>query len=722
MTCFPLHRHFLLAFAMLLAGALVLNAQTTAPASDVPRTISYQGILSSDGKAYADGEYDITVTLYGDRHGTNHVWQYTYTTRVIGGVFNLYLGEGRPLPDLSKMNMPLWIGTSVNGAEEMRPLTPLSASPYALNVPDRAITTTKIADGAVTAEKVDLDYISEVQIEGEKISAKGTVLNLVGTPSVPLSFDEETQSVTIGRVPAQTGDNEKEAGILAGTANVWSVNGDGWDATLGSSYTPAAGDWLGTSNAVDLLIKVNGQRTMLYQQTGAFTTPNIIGGAASNSITNSTASIIGGGGSNTIDEGIYNVIGGGEGNSLTNLIYNDYNTIGGGEANSTEDGEHNAIGGGYGNSIEKGRMNVIGGGENNAMFPPSPGERINWATIGGGEGNVISGGVWGTIGGGFGNTVTGGYGAIGGGQGNQVGQMSSTIAGGQDNIINDCFDLCFIGGGLSNLISGGRSAIGGGEDNTIPVSATHAFIGSGRNNLAGAYYSAIAGGDGNNISTSAMHASIGGGEANTAGGSHTTIPGGDNLLTNASYAQSAMGFFNAPRGMVANRPVPGGLTDDPLFMIGNGDYNVGNPVRSNAFEVSYNGHSVVYDANGNTNGGGRIPIEGGTYTDNITYAWGDIAAGGAINSDFGVVNVANAPVGTYTITINVQDPLGNPVTLNNGSVTATVIDNFGSHGCTSISVSQLGIPGPNQFMVRTYQGLDCQPTDLPFTFKVTGRP
>src|SRR5690606_25345942 len=84
---------FLLSTALCLAaGATALQGQTTIPATDIPRTISYQGLLTStDGVPFADGEYGITVTLYGDEQGTRPVWRQTCTTQVSGGIFNLYL-------------------------------------------------------------------------------------------------------------------------------------------------------------------------------------------------------------------------------------------------------------------------------------------------------------------------------------------------------------------------------------------------------------------------------------------------------------------------------------------------------------------------------------------------------------------------------------------------------------------------------------------------------
>jgi hypothetical protein len=78
-----------------------------------------------------------------------------------GGVFNLHPGSGAlPLHGAERMNRPLWIGTRSGNSDEMCLLTRLSSAPYALNVADNAITSGKLASGAVTSDKIAVDYIA----------------------------------------------------------------------------------------------------------------------------------------------------------------------------------------------------------------------------------------------------------------------------------------------------------------------------------------------------------------------------------------------------------------------------------------------------------------------------------------------------------------------------------------------------------------------------------
>lgn len=710
MTCFPSRTRVIIIALFLLAGGIAMHAQTTTT-TDVPRTISYQGLLStSDGATFSDGRYQVTVTLYADQQGTRQIWQNTYSTQVNDGVFNLYLGEGKPLPDLSSMNMPLWIGTSVDGAGEMRPLTPLSASPYALNVPAKSITSEKLADGAVTAEKLAVDYISEVQIDGQKISAKGTVLNLVGTPTVPLSYDEETQSVTIGQLPAQTGDKEKGASPLGTTFDFWTLQGDG-RMDNGLVVVPAPGDWIGTSAAgapgIPFDMRANGATTLVLQPSttpGAFN--NIVGGTGNAIGFPSDASVIGGGGglgalaNNIFGTSNKSVISGGETNTIGTAgppaTGVNFAAIGGGQMNTIAGGPHSTISGGIANSIT-GPMSTIGGGGNNVITAPE-------GVIAGGHVNRVDMYAGAIVGGHDNWVMMGGDAAfIGGGRMNHVDAMSSAIGGGNNNNINTGAMISFIGGGEGHNINAPEATIGGGHFNTVD-----------------AYVGTIAGGHNGTIAIGADAGAIGGGRENTVNGTHATIAGGDRNATDPSYAQTVVGFFNATRGAaVAFRPNAAAIaaTDLPLFIVGNGD--IPGNVRSNAFEVSYNGHSTVFDQNGQ--GAANPAHRGARYDDNTMYAWACIDANGGIVDDFGVGSVNHvAGSGVYTVNLSYLDPYTGANTFN-GTLCPVATIRDGNCGFISVSCAQ-NPAGVTSVTVTTMDPTTCAPTDLPFTIHVMGRP
>lgn len=658
---------------------------------DVPRTISYQGMLtSSGGTPFSDGRYDVSVTLYADADGQHPVWSGSYETAVIGGLFNLYLGgEDNPLPKAEQLSTPLWIGTSVNGEPELLPRSPLTAAPYALNVPNRAITGDKLADKSVTAQKVDMDYLAGLRINGELITGAGTVLNLNSTDDIALSYDRTSQSLMIEDARAQkaraAGDDEKGTDALGTTNDFWTMRGNG-RTDNGGVVVPVAGDWIGTSNGVSFDMRAAGLTTLQLQPSTGVGAVSIVGGNGNIIAGGADASVIGGGGGTTP-------------NSITGSAVKD--VIAGGGNNNIYDSDYDFIGGGLNNTIDQGNYNVIGGGQINIIQPGSQN-----SLIAGGIQNTLRGSLS-TIGGGGGNIVSADEATIAGGHRNQVYSYVATVAGGHNNyILTSNSQGSFIGGGYTNVIDMTMSAgIGSGQNNRIRNNSTVSFIGAGEGNLI----------------EDAPFASLGGGQENKIVASHGTIPGGDKLSTTASYAQTAVGFMNAPRGSMTVRPGSAVIagSDDPLFMVGNGDVNAG--ATSNAFEVSYNGHSTVYGTNG---GGGVAAIEGATYVDNIIYAWGDIPAGlGGPIYEFGVGGIGLAGPGVYDITLNITDPLGNPITLNEASITATIVETpDGDYGCTSISTTKIGAIGANSFRVRTYLvNGGCEPADLPFMFKVTGR-
>jgi len=457
---------------------------------------------------------------------------------------------------------------------------------------------------------------------------------------------------------------------------------------------------------------------------------NVICGGDSNIIDfdqfQSTCSFIGGGHQNTVDQGSsYNVIGGGMqnenggawsfiGSGLLNYIFDDclYGTIGGGRKNFIGNQSHqhlgqaenlSFIGGGDTNTINS-KWGVIGGGLLNQITSSS-----DFSIIGGGDSNTINsnkgaigGGLlnqiasssdFSFIGGGDTNLVKSSYSALGGGYKNLIASNSaySFIGAGGTNIIDINSNYSVLGGGLSNAVRSPYSVITGGDSNTIVKSKEHDFIGGGKLNLDSSSFSVIGGGKNNTIGSSSDFSIIGGGRNNVINNllakTCVTIPGGDSLIAQ-SYGQTVLGFFNLPQGSTASPT----LNDDRVLILGDG--NAG--ARRNAFEVSNNGHSIVYHTNGtgdamqtgvggtSSNGGQDKALGstsggyvGATYRDNIIYASGDVEPnvvwvpanndwetcdtsdhnGVIVHYDFGCSRIWRIGQGHYRVRMSVRDPI-----------------------------------------------------------------
>lgn len=189
-----------IAFLSLLAIATVVPAQAQ---QDLSRTISYQGVLIDrwTGAKAVTGSYTLTVRLYSDSLGERQIWKDEYTTTILDGVFSLLLGAGRvPLPPSTDLDKPLWLGLQPQNEDELRPLAPLTAAAFALNVPDSSITTSKLATHAVTEDKLAVQYVRGISVDGQSVTASGSnhFVNFRGTRGVEFSFDPPSRMVSVG--------------------------------------------------------------------------------------------------------------------------------------------------------------------------------------------------------------------------------------------------------------------------------------------------------------------------------------------------------------------------------------------------------------------------------------------------------------------------------------------------------------------------------------------
>lgn len=288
-----------------------------------------------------------------------------------------------------------------------------------------------------------------------------------------------------------------------------------------------------------------------------------------------------------------------------------------------------------------------------------------------------------------------------------------------------------ISGANTNSITSGTygASILGGARHSIDVDNDYSTISGGKANTIAAHAknSVIHGGVANSIDDASIAASIGGGFFNEVKDSsyYATITGGLSLVAQG-YAQTVMGRYNTAQGSAKFDTIIG---DDRLLILGNGSSS---DHRSNAFEVSNNGHSIVYHTN--DSGFNHKAIEGATYKDNIIYAWGNVEVDGGAGKcnmidRFGDVTATYNGVGDYTIVVRIVKPDGGMTYLESGAIAITTrnkscvfpISGVYTHDSVStsfpVNISQhtLGVQGG----ISTIQ---CQNTDSDFYFIITGRP
>ena len=284
----------------------ILLAQTSL---DVPHTMSYQGQVTNTSNGSAmNGQHTITATLYTNAYGGHSIWQGQYSAEITNGIFTILLGSGKsPLPEVTTMSRPLWVGISVDNGTEMKPLTQLSGVPYALNIPDQSVTLQKLAP---------------------------EVVNSIGS----------------GKNPTPQNANSPVY----------------WSETGNNSTVPGT-NYVGTSDSVALELHVydgdatasrGSKRVMRFEPNAS--SANIIAGFQGNNVqTGKVGSVVAGGGAYTDtnqSKSNYTNIGGGINNFIDSN--SDYSIIAGGNANEIHANSSNGFIAGDSNVIHPGVQNA----------------------------------------------------------------------------------------------------------------------------------------------------------------------------------------------------------------------------------------------------------------------------------------------------------------------------------------------------------------------------
>jgi hypothetical protein len=300
-------------------------------------------------------------------------------------------------------------------------------------------------------------------------------------------------------VVAQGGTCEDES-LVSGVLAV-----DSYWRTLGNAETTPGTHFVGTTDAKDLVFKVQGLSVMRFGAIGASSNnaPNIVGGHVNNSVTAGVTGAVIAGGGYTYTDG-------------RNLVTDHFGVVGGGafnvagnNAGTVSDRAYATVGGGYGNRASAYMSVVAGGRENVASGEP-------YAAICGGYLNDATG-SYAVVSGGYDNTASGEIAAVGGGRNNSATALHSVVAGGYANVAaHDSASVC---GGRSNAAYTQCSHVGGGCNNSAWTQA-YATVSGGYYNSAGA------------------SATVAGGQRNEAEGAFSMVPGGfrNKALADASFA------------------------------------------------------------------------------------------------------------------------------------------------------------------------------------------
>ncbi len=98
----------------------------------IPRTLSFQGILMDADDNLQHGQFEITFKLYEEAAGGTALWDETQAVNVDSGIYNVILGNISPLT--LPFDKQYWVGISVNNDNELVPRIALTSSPYSFAV------------------------------------------------------------------------------------------------------------------------------------------------------------------------------------------------------------------------------------------------------------------------------------------------------------------------------------------------------------------------------------------------------------------------------------------------------------------------------------------------------------------------------------------------------------------------------------------------------------
>jgi hypothetical protein len=102
--------------------------------AQIPRTLSYQGILSDTlGTPKPDGMYAITFRLYDAPSGGTLLWVETQSLQVKRGLFSAVLGSQTPFPSSLIFERQYWLGIQPASDPELAPRIALTSVGYSLN-------------------------------------------------------------------------------------------------------------------------------------------------------------------------------------------------------------------------------------------------------------------------------------------------------------------------------------------------------------------------------------------------------------------------------------------------------------------------------------------------------------------------------------------------------------------------------------------------------------
>ncbi len=118
----------------LFAGFILILLVSSTMQGQIPRTISFQGVLTdSIGKPVGDGQWGLTFRLYDDSTEGSQLWNESKVLQTNRGLFSTILGDVIPFGASVKFDKQYWLSLQIESDPELSPRIPLTAVGYSLN-------------------------------------------------------------------------------------------------------------------------------------------------------------------------------------------------------------------------------------------------------------------------------------------------------------------------------------------------------------------------------------------------------------------------------------------------------------------------------------------------------------------------------------------------------------------------------------------------------------
>ncbi|MBS1904815.1 MAG: hypothetical protein JSS75_14000, partial [Bacteroidetes bacterium] len=185
-------------------GAFLSIAALGTANAQVPRSISYQGLLIKNGQP-VNAQANLKINIY-NAAGTLLYTESYNQVQVNNGVFNVNIGASKALENL-KFDEQYFLGVEVDGTPEILPHTPFTAAPYALNaqtVGGIGVSTTPAPGMLLPLDqngKIPTSVLPQstslVSVNGLTGDSLGNV-QILGVNGITVLSDAITNKITIG--------------------------------------------------------------------------------------------------------------------------------------------------------------------------------------------------------------------------------------------------------------------------------------------------------------------------------------------------------------------------------------------------------------------------------------------------------------------------------------------------------------------------------------------